>query len=457
MKRSIGKKLLMSYLAILLITFIVSLVVYNNVSKAYLVNQAKDSMTEELSEIMRFVKLAAGPKPDRDIANLDNVGETIAQARLDNDIRLAGRYFDSKIAVVTERGRIRYTSVRGQTMEDLAKIEAEALEDDSKYIFKKEVIQTGNISRGYIIIYTAVEDVVSLRNLGFKVFALSFSIGGLLALVVSLFFQRMIGQPIRKLSHAMNAYSFNAPVKALDIHTGDEIEELAATFENMSEKIQTYHGQQKIFFQNASHELKTPLMSIQGYAEAIKDEVVEGAEKDESLDIIITESQRLKKIVEEMILMTKLEDRQEPFKLQEATVEDVLKGAVRALKSLFSNYGVTVHLNLSDQGHSMFDIDKLTRAFINILGNCARYAESSVQVDVYEDQGIHVKISDDGPGFAPGESEKVFERFYRGQSGGSGIGLSLTKTIIERHGGTIFAENGERGGAVFIIDLPPNK
>lgn len=444
----------MSYLAILLVTFIVSLVVYNNVSKNYLVNQAKESMAEELNEIMRFVKIATGPKRDKDIANLDNVGETIAQARLDNEFRLAGRYFDSKIAVVTDRGRIRYSSVRGQTIQDLAKIEAEALEDESKYIFKKESIDLNNIPRGYIIIYTAVDDVVSLRNLGFKVFTLSFSIGGLLALVISVFFQRMIGKPIRKLNHAMKAYSFNAPVKTLDIHTGDEIDELARTFENMSEKIQTYHGQQKVFFQNASHELKTPLMSIQGYAEAIKDEVVEGQEKEESLDIIITESQRLKKIVEEMILMTKLEDKQEPFKWQDASIEEILKGAVRSLNSLFSNYGVAVHLDLSDQGASKFDVDKLTRGFINILGNCARYAKTAVRVEVYKDKAIHIKISDDGPGFAPGESEKVFERFYRGQGGGSGIGLSLTKTIIERHGGSIMAENASHGGAVFKIDLP---
>ncbi len=80
------------------------------------------------------------------------------------------------------------------------------------------------------------------------------------------------------------------------------------------------------FFKNASHELKTPLMSIQGYAEAIKDQVVEGHEKEESLDIIITESQRLKKIVEEMILMTKLEDKQEAFKLQSASIEEILQG-----------------------------------------------------------------------------------------------------------------------------------
>ncbi|WP_430883676.1 ATP-binding protein [Fusibacter sp. JL216-2] len=453
-KRTIGAKLLVSYMAVLLVTFIVSLIVYNNVSKTYLVNQAKESMDDELIEIMRFVKMATGPRPDRDIADLDKVGETIAKARLDNEMRLAGRYFDSKIAVVTDKGRIRYTSVPGQTIEDLVKIEAEAREFDSKYILKKESIRTNNMPRGYVIIYTAVEDVVSLRNLGFKVFTLSFSIGGLLALVISLFFQKMIGKPIRKLSHAMKAYSFNAPVKALDIHTGDEIEELARTFENMSEKIQTYHGQQKVFFQNASHELKTPLMSIQGYAEAIKDQVVEGHEKEESLDIIITESQRLKKIVEEMILMTKLEDKQEAFKLQSASIEEILQGAVRSLKSLFSTKGVKVHLNLRDQGTSKFDVEKLTRAFINILGNCARYARTGIHVDVYEDHGIHIKIYDDGPGFSPGECEKVFERFYRGQGGGSGIGLSLTKTIIERHGGTIAAENGPKGGAVFKIDLP---
>lgn len=476
-KRTIGSKLLLSYLVILLITFTVSLLVFNKVAKDYLVNEAKSSIEEEMTEIMRFVKLSTVqqnsnlvrvPKgatnstntqddetteASERVENFSNLADTIAQARVTSELRIAGRYFDSKIAIVTDRGKIRYASEKDMTLEKLKKI-AEAAINDTEYIFKREEIKINNNQRGYVIIYTAVDDVVSMRNLGFRVFALSFSIGGLLALIISVFLQRIIGRPIKKLSLAMQSYSFNEPAQALEINTGDEIEELATTFEMMSDKIQSYHGQQKVFFQNASHELKTPLMSIQGYAEAIKDGIVEGDEKDESLDIIIAESQRLKKIVEEMILLTKLEDEQEPFDFRDATIEEILMGSMRSLSSLFNMHEVEVDLRIDDKGYGKFDVDKLTRGFINILGNCARYAHETITVKVNAIADIiYVEIADDGDGFQPGEAAKVFERFYKGNKGGSGIGLALTKTIIERHGGEVWAEDNPTGGAVFKIKI----
>lgn len=449
-KRTIGTKLLLSYLVILLITFCVSLFVFNEVSETYLVNQAKESMEDEITEIMRFVKMATTNNRGR---NLDNVAETITQARLANEMRLAGRYFDSKVVIVTEEGVIRYSTVPELTLDELKTIAEEAVYE-TKYIFKREDIRIDNVQKGYVIVYTAVDDVVQLRSLGFQVFAMSFSVGAVLALFISLLFQRIIGKPIRKLSHAMSGYSFNEPVPALNISTGDEIEELATTFELMSNRIQTFHGQQKVFFQNASHELKTPLMSIQGYAEAIKDGIVEGAEKDESLDIIIAESQRLKKIVEEMILLTKLEDEQEPFDFSDASIEEILRGSMRSLSSLFDMHDVEINLRIDDKGYGKFDVDKLTRGFINILGNCARYAKQTINVKVNAIADIiYVEISDDGDGFQPGEAEKVFERFYKGSKGGSGIGLALTKTIIERHNGEVWAEDNPAGGAVFKIKI----
>ncbi len=446
-KRTLGSKILVSYLLLLVITFGVSLVVYNRVSESYLVNKAVESMEEDVQAITRIIKAGEKIKQTRDI---NNVASTIAQARLTNDIRMAGRFFDSKIVILTSKGRIAYTSDPEITYEKIMEVATIAAKDSSEYIFRREQFKFNGTDRASIIVYTAVEDVVSMRKLGFSVFTLSFSIGGVLALLISLFFQKLIGRPIKKLSNAMREYSFNDPVQQFDIHTGDEIEELADTFTMMSTKIQTYHGQQKVFFQNASHELKTPLMSIQGYAEAIKDGIVEDDEKDESLDIIIGESQRLKKIVEEMILLTKLEDEQEPFDFRATSVDEIIKGSLRSLNSLFAMHEVEIKFEMNSQGQGLYDVDKLTRGFINILGNCARYAKSEVVVKTESISDVfYVEIRDDGAGFKDGEAERVFERFYKGQGGGSGIGLALTKTIIERHGGEVWAENVSTGGAVF--------
>ncbi len=447
LKTTIGRKLLSSYLIILLVVFVMSLTVYNNISRAYLVNKAVQSLDEEATQILRLVHESEKVPRPRD---LERVAETIVQARFANEIRLAGRFFDSKIAIVTNQGKIRYASERDLTFESLREI-AESAVNNTEYIFKREPLVVGDRNIGYVILYTAVDEVVGMRKIGFTVFTISFGVGAVLALLISLFFQRMIGRPIRLLGHAMSSYSFDEPVEDMDIHTGDEIEELYDTFKKMAIKIQTYHSQQKKFFQNASHELKTPLMSIQGYAEAIKDGV---GEEEESLDIIIEESQRLKKIVEEMILLTKLDDEQESFRLSEAKIGEILRGAVRTMQPVFDKNTVRVEMDIQDDGAGAYDVDKMTRAFINILGNCARYANERIGIRAQTLGNQHrIEIFDDGPGFEPGEIERIFERFYKGRKGGTGIGLALTQTIIERHAGQVWAENRPQGGAMFVIEL----
>ncbi len=156
-----------------------------------------------------------------------------------------------------------------------------------------------------------------------------------------------------------------------------------------------------------------------------------------------------------MILLTKLEDEQEPFDFRDASVGgEILKGSMRSLSSLFDMHEVDIDLRIDGEGYGKFDVDKLTRAFINILGNCARYANEVITVRVNSIADIiYIEISDDGDGFTQGEAEKVFERFYKGNKGGSGIGLALTKTIIERHNGEVWAEDNPTGGAVFKMKI----
>jgi signal transduction histidine kinase len=253
----------------------------------------------------------------------------------------------------------------------------------------------------------------------------------------------------------MNNFSFKENQQELVIHTGDEIEELADCFSSMVDKLKVYDVQQKSFIQNASHELKTPLMSIQGYAEAIKDGVVEGAEMEESLDVIIEESQRLKKIVDEMIYLTKLDSVEESFHFEKADVYEIINQSIKSVKALAEAKGVDLRVNGDCTYEGYFDIEKLTRAFINIFSNGIRYAERQIQVNCKADESyMEIIIADDGKGFSDGEEKKVFERFYKGRDGGTGIGLAITKAIISGHNGQIKAYNAAPNGAVFKITLP---
>jgi signal transduction histidine kinase len=285
--------------------------------------------------------------------------------------------------------------------------------------------------------------------------AMSLIVGGVIAVILGMIFQRGLTKPIQKLKNYMAAFSFKDSQQELKIKTGDEIEELAECFSAMVQKLKSYDVQQKRFLQNTSHELKTPLMSIQGYAEAIKDGIVEGNEMYESLDVIIDESKRLKKIVDEMIYLIKLDNVEETFHFETTRIGEIIDQSVRSVKALLDAGGIKLKIegDCSLEGH--FDKEKLTRAFVNILSNGIRYAESEITID-WKAKGsyIEINIADDGKGFQNGEENKVFERFYKGENGGTGIGLAITKAILTGHNSQIEAFNAIPKGAAFRIRLP---
>lgn len=195
-------------------------------------------------------------------------------------------------------------------------------------------------------------------------------------------------------------------------------------------------------------------MSIQGYAEAIKDGVVKDEELEESLEIIITESQRLKKIVEELIFLTKLENVDDTFSYTNQEIGELMQKVIKSLRSLAIEKDISFKISGDLKYRGSFDGEKLQRAFFNILENGIRYAKSEISVDI-NNKGtyLEIEVSDDGPGFQVGEEKKVLERFYKGNGGVTGLGLAIAKAIIQGHRGTIEAYNGTKG-AVFRITLP---
>jgi len=256
------------------------------------------------------------------------------------------------------------------------------------------------------------------------------------------------------LASAMRNFSIKEENKAIKIETNDEIKELADSFNMMSQRIKQYDENQKSFFQNASHELKTPLMAIQGNAELILDQIVTGEEAEHSLNVIILESQRLKKIVEGITYLAKLENVEESFQFMAAPLDAVLRDAVKSVGAIAEQNGITIHIENSISDSILMDEEKLKRAFINLLGNALRYAKNTIEVVGYKKNDLVVlEIKDDGIGFSPGEETKVFDRFYSGDSGGTGIGLAITKAIIEGHNGTITALPNTPQGAIFQIRL----
>ena len=212
---------------------------------------------------------------------------------------------------------------------------------------------------------------------------------------------------------------------------------------------------QQTFFQNASHELKTPLMAIQGYAEGIQAGVMDTAS---AAEVILKESDRMTELVDELLDISKIDMGRQQLALSEMDVRELLYDSIRAVEPTAAAGGITITPDFPETPIMVScDDTRLRRAVTNILSNGVRYARSELRLTCRADKRqVTIRIQDNGDGIAEEDLPHIFDRFYMGKSGKSGIGLALTKEIIHLHKGTIRAYNGD-GGAVFEITIPVSR
>ena len=208
---------------------------------------------------------------------------------------------------------------------------------------------------------------------------------------------------------------------------------------------------QQTFFQNASHELKTPLMAIQGYAEGIQAGVMDTGS---AAEVILAESDRMTELVEELLDISKIDMGRQQLALSEMDIRELLYDSIRAVEPAAAG-GIAIVPDFPEEPVMVScDDTRLRRAVTNILSNGVRYARSELRLTCRADRRqVTIRIQDNGDGIAEADLPHIFDRFYMGKSGKSGIGLALTREIIHMHKGTIRAYNGDTG-AVFEITLP---
>ncbi|MDO5517669.1 MAG: HAMP domain-containing sensor histidine kinase [Clostridium sp.] len=270
--------------------------------------------------------------------------------------------------------------------------------------------------------------------------------------IIAGFLSKKISRPIQKLSmFAKQIGKGNFNQCSFDFEDS-ELDELASVMNKAANELDKYDREQKVFFQNVSHELRTPLMSIKGYAEGIKYQMIEN---DEAADIILEEGNRLEELIEELLYMSKMDNITKDYVKNKRDLREVLSDCAIKERSIAVKNSIEIIYDFDDEP-VIFECEEksLYRAFINIIDNGLRYAESSVIIrcNKYKDK-IIISIENDGEFIDEKDMPHIFERFYKGSKGKNGIGLSIVKSVIEMHGGKICAENCSDGYVKFNIEF----
>jgi two-component system sensor histidine kinase KdpD len=209
-----------------------------------------------------------------------------------------------------------------------------------------------------------------------------------------------------------------------------------------------------------SHDIKTPLASIYGAATSLLEERdrLDPSQRQDLIESIAADSERLNRVVTNLLEMSRLDSGLELHR-DWYPLEDIVGAALTRVDKLLRGRKVTTTIPADLPLIRMDDV-LIEEVFMNLLENAARYTPQGSLIEisaVQNSENVLVFVRDNGPGFTPGEEERVFEKFFRGNAGGvqgAGLGLAICRAILQRHDGTITASNRSGGGGVLTVELP---
>ncbi|MDM8100150.1 MULTISPECIES: sensor histidine kinase [Oceanobacillus] len=307
-----------------------------------------------------------------------------------------------------------------------------------------------------LILLTPINDLRAVQQNFFFRLAWVFLIGALAAVILSYYMTNKLVTPLSLLKKELKKVENRQFDQMKRIRASGEIKEVEQSVYEMSQTLEQYMKSQQTFFQNASHELKTPLMTIQGYAEGIRDGIFDEKDTEKGLDVMVTEVNRLKKIINEMILLAKLDSQPDVYEETEIDVQAFVDGIVSKALPIVNENKLDLHQKVDGCITIHADEEKLLRAVSNVVFNAIRYANKEISIHVYKKKNmIFFDIEDDGKGITEEDMDKIFHRFIKGKGGETGLGLAIARAIIEQSNGKIYAGQSKKlGGAKFTMCLP---
>jgi signal transduction histidine kinase len=285
-----------------------------------------------------------------------------------------------------------------------------------------------------------------------------------LALILSVFMARWISAPLQKMARAANAVSAGT-FESLPLEGPNEVQALANAFNDMTTRVNASQQSQHDFVANVSHELKTPLTSIQGFSQAILDgTVTSDAELKKAAEVIHTEASRMHRMVVDLLDLARLDAGTMEFNRNPVDIGAILQQVTEKFSPQAKKSRVDLWSDIKTMPIIIADGDRLAQVFTNLVDNAIKFTPENGQIKIQASQvedWVRIAITDTGPGIPQEEIERIFERFYQldksrrgGSQRGAGLGLTIAQEIVYAHRGKMTVQSQTGIGSVFVVDLP---
>jgi two-component system sensor histidine kinase BaeS len=287
------------------------------------------------------------------------------------------------------------------------------------------------------------------------------------AIGLSIWLARQVVSPVQEMMFASREIAEGRYEKRVgtteDVNPADELSQLAFSFNQMAAQLEQTENRRRELIADVSHELRTPLTAIKGYSEGLMDGVMPA--NNETYAQIHKEAERMQRLVADLQELSRVEAKGFAIHAHPYSLSNIEQSLRKQIGKQFEEKGITLKFKIANRVPKVLvDEDRLSQILLNLLNNAMQYTPKGGQVHVsatHVNGEVLVEVADTGAGIAAEHLPRVFDRFYRMDKsrsrteGGSGIGLTITKRLVEAHGGRVWAASeGEGKGSKFSFTIP---
>lgn len=282
-----------------------------------------------------------------------------------------------------------------------------------------------------------------------------------ITIIFAYFLSKTFSKPILTITKAAEDISNGNYNSRINLNTKDEIGRLSKTINNMAEGLSKVENLRKDLIANVSHELRTPLTLIRSYAETIRDVSGENkGKRDNQLEVIIDESERLGRIVDDILNLSQIQSGNITLNISEFNVKDFLIGITKKYELLSHKTGVDISLKNESETIVKADEERLKQVLYNLINNSFNHTEMGGQITVSSqtiENSVRITVSDTGIGIAKEELSSIWERYHKGNNKiGTGLGLAIVKSILDAHSFKYGVESKVGKGTIIWFEIKNN-
>lgn len=397
-----------------------------------------------------------------------------------------GKLLSGRLLILDANGVVQvdsFSQLNGRKLENKEVLDITQENKDSSYGFNQVLNETEN--EPFWAVYYTSSIIYNSKNIGILLFSSSiqdvmekttfmsnqyvaiFATAAFLLLLATYILTGKITKPINNLRDVAVQIAAGNLHQRVKIKGNSEIDELGQAFNQMSEKLENVDKMRSEFVSNASHELKTPLTSIKILVESILyEENIDEKVYKEFLGDINDEIDRLTNLINDLLLMTKIEDQSNHLNLEVILISKLVDKVVAALAPIAQRKNITMDVQIDGEIEVECDQVRIRQAISNLIDNAIKYTQEGGKVTVHLEKvgsEVLVHVSDNGVGIAKEDLPHIFDRFYRvdkarsRETGGTGLGLHIVKRIALLHKGRIEVESQVGRGTTFTLVLPTKR